>query len=149
MVRGRRSWSIGAQGPWLHSHALYQHPSHVEWSHREPAGQRDHNFLLHPELCWRKGHLPASPAVEQLWHTWFTELLAGGQKIKIGTCFALIATHKARPRALYLLHRLGPAAWNYSRTDPARLLRPDQLRFMLQCMFFFPQRSLNLVVPPS
>lgn len=45
-------------------------PAPSPLSHRVPGGQRDHDFLQLPVLCWRKGHLPASPAAEQHWHTW-------------------------------------------------------------------------------
>ena len=45
-------------------------PAPIPLSHRVPGGQRDHDFLLHPVLCWRKGHLSASPAAEHRWHTW-------------------------------------------------------------------------------
>lgn len=44
-------------------------PAPIPPSHRVPGGQTDHYFLLHPVLCWRKGHLPASPAAEQHWTT--------------------------------------------------------------------------------
>lgn len=38
---------------------LFAAPAPIPLSRGEPGGRRDHDFLLHPVLWWRKGHLHA------------------------------------------------------------------------------------------
>ena len=70
-VKKMRPREIAAGG-----RGLFAAPAPIPLSRGVPGGRRDHDFLLHPVLCWGKGHLPA----EQHWHTsalWLSDPLKG------------------------------------------------------------------------